>query len=322
MVNQPFKYCLNSVLEAADEKTEIVLVNDGNEVAFFSPSCENLKVIKTSGNQGPAYARNLGAQQATSDLICFIDSDILVPKGLFKSIEKIFQENENLSAIFGSYDDAPGDPAFLSQYRNLLHHYVHQNSNEDASTFWTGCGAIKRGVFLQMKGFNGALYKNPEIEDIELGYRLKNAGHKIRLVKNLQVKHLKKWTPKKLIQADLFHRAIPWTKLILSQTQVPNDLNLKIANKISVALSFLIPVFMIGYFFTALFLLPLIALISFFLSLNAKLYLFFYQKKGFFFAIKSLPWHFLFYFLSGIGYCIGLLQCVKSALISEPTARR
>ena len=30
------------------------------------------------------------------------------------------------TALFGSYDDAPAAPGLVSQFRNLLHHYVHQ----------------------------------------------------------------------------------------------------------------------------------------------------------------------------------------------------
>ena len=53
--------------------------------------------------------------------------------------------------------------------RNLLHHYVHQTGHEDASTFWCGCGAIRRAVFL---------------EDGRLQRRLRrpvDRGHRVRL---------------------------------------------------------------------------------------------------------------------------------------------
>ncbi len=54
-----------------------------------------------------------------------------------------------LTALFGSYDDAPAAPGLVSQYRNLLHHFVHQqgvfrDEIRPAHTFWTGCGMIRR----------------------------------------------------------------------------------------------------------------------------------------------------------------------------------
>jgi hypothetical protein len=58
----------------------------------------------------------------------------------------------DLVALFGSYDDAPAATNFLSQYKNLLHHYMHQTAREEASTFWGACGAIRREVSLAVGG--------------------------------------------------------------------------------------------------------------------------------------------------------------------------
>lgn len=304
--NSDFKRCLESVLKASLHLHEIILVDDGSVGAL--PEIENnskIKIIRTSGGKGPAFARNMGVQQAVSDLVCFIDSDVLVPSDLFERIIEQFEKNKDLTALFGSYDDTPGDKKFLSQYRNLLHHYVHQTSNENASTFWTGCGAIRRATFLEMGGFNEVMYKSPEIEDIELGYRLTTAGYKIQLVKELQVKHLKVWAPLNLLKADLFYRAIPWTKLLLQQDKVPNDLNLKIQNKICVALSFCLPIFLGLSYWNIWSLLPFGIVLGLFLFLNYPLYYFFHQKRGKRFLLKALPWHWLFYVISGLGFILG-----------------
>src|SRR4029079_757083 len=75
-------------------------------------------------------------------------------------------------AVFGCYDDSPDASNFLSQYKNLVHRYYHVTANENASTFWAGCGAIERDLFLKLGGFDTDRYRDPSIEDIELGYRV------------------------------------------------------------------------------------------------------------------------------------------------------
>ncbi|MCP4399853.1 MAG: hypothetical protein GY801_21430 [bacterium] len=138
-------------------------------------------------------------------------------------VSAFFEEHPGVSALFGSYDDEPYETNFLSQYKNLMHHYMHRTGHEEASTFWAGCGAMRREVFLAIGGFDAHKYATPCIEDIELGYRLKKSGYRIRVLKALQAKHLKRWTPFSLLKADIFHRALPWTTLILEDKQFIND---------------------------------------------------------------------------------------------------
>ena len=80
----------------------------------------------------------------------------------------------------------------------------------------------------------------PAIEDIELGYRLRMAGRKVILDKELQVTHLKRWTFWGLLKTDILDRGIPWTELILRDRYMPNDLNLELSQRVSVALAFLL----------------------------------------------------------------------------------
>src|SRR5262249_39714878 len=124
----------------------------------------------------------------------------------------------------------------VSQYRNLLHHYVHQHGCTTASTFWGACGAIRRSVFLEVGGFDEERFPRC-IEDIELGYRLRAAGHRIRLDKRLQCTHLKKWTLRSMIRTDVMCRAVPWTRLILETRSAPDDLNVKGLQRVSVGLT-------------------------------------------------------------------------------------
>ena len=41
------------------------------------------------------------------------------------------------------------------------------------------------------------------------------------------------------------------------------------------------------------------------LALNARLYRFFWRKRGFGFAIRIIPWHWLYYLYNGLAFFIG-----------------
>jgi hypothetical protein len=120
-----------------------------------------------------------------------------------------------------------------------MHAYVHQKGSHQASTFWSGCGAIRRSVFMNHSGFSET-YRRPAVEDIELGYRLKRDGCKILLDRGVLVTHLKRWTFWNLIKTDILDRGIPWTELIMRDRRMPDDLNLQLSQRVSVALTFLL----------------------------------------------------------------------------------
>lgn len=215
-----FRQCLSSMSASQNKPTEVIVVADGDTDNSWQVAADwGAKVIRVEEKGGPAQARNLGAAAAGGDILFFVDADVAIAPETINHVRLAFTEDASLAALIGSYDDTPGAANFLSQYKNLFHHYTHQNGNEDAFTFWGACGAIRRDIFLAMGGFDES-YRRPCVEDIELGYRLKAAGYKIRLVKALQVKHLKRWGIVSLVNADVCDRALPWTQLILRQGEM------------------------------------------------------------------------------------------------------
>jgi cellulose synthase/poly-beta-1,6-N-acetylglucosamine synthase-like glycosyltransferase len=244
---------------------------------------------------------------AKGDILFFVDADVAAKPDAVGQVVEAFKHDPELGAVFGSYDDQPGAANFLSQYKNLLHHYVHQMGREEAFTFWAGCGAIRRDVFLAVGGFDEKQYREPCIEDIELGYRLKQAGYRIRLHKTLQGKHLKRWRPLSLLRADFLKRALPWTQLILKDRQFANDLNLDTSSRLSVLSVYGLLGTLLGAVWWTGFLVVTVILAAILLILNAPVYRFFLLKRGLGFAIQTIPWHWFYYFYSGLAFGIGLV---------------
>lgn len=315
-----FRQCLASLAQLEPRPLEVIVVADGpSDGSAEVAEQAGAKVLRLPSSRGPAAARNAGAREARGEVLLFLDADVASPPGLVRGVADILTTEPELAAVIGSYDDAPGAPNFLSQYKNLLHHFVHQVSHEEASTFWTGCGAIRREVLMGTGGFDES-YRVPSVEDIEFGYRLKQAGHRIRLAKGLQVKHLKRWGPFSLVHTDFVRRALPWTRLILSTHRLPNDLNVSVTGRACVAMSGLLAI--------SLALAPLwpvsrgiaagsgLAL----LAVNWPVYRFFTRKRGLLFAAAAVPWHWLYYLYSGLAFGIGLLQHVLARGSSRKSA--
>jgi len=238
--SQHLKSCLHAILQSDLAPWEIIVVDDGSKDGTKQTAASfGTTVLTTGGRCGPAVARNIGAQAATGEIVLFLDSDVCVKPGTLSRVAHWFDNDAELDALIGSYDSTPEAKDFLSQYRNLMHSYVHQTGEQLASTFWSGCGAIRRSIFLEHSGFDPD-YGRPAIEDIELGYRMLRAGCKIVLDRSLEVTHLKSWTFWNLLKTDVLDRGIPWTELILRDRYMPNDLNLQLSQRVSVALVFIL----------------------------------------------------------------------------------
>ena len=306
--------CLAALRRSIGDPFEIIVVDDRSTDNGIDMARAAGATIVTSASAGPAGARNAGARAATGDLLLFVDADVEVRPTTVQHTRARFEGNPALVGLFGSYDDDPEAENFVSQYRNLLHHFTHQTSERESASFWAGCGAIRRDVFLAVGGFDEQRYPRPAIEDIELGLRLADAGHRVELDPELQVRHLKRWTLFSMLKTDIRDRAYPWSKLLLTRGRMPNDLNLRWQHRLSAVLVALLAatlVFLVlGHrnFYSlpakpAAVVLALL-LIANLLPLNRGFYGFLVKRRGWLFAAAAVPVHFLYYLYSGVTYVV------------------
>jgi hypothetical protein len=168
---------------------------------------------------------------------------------------------------------------------------------------------IRRHVFQQVGGFDER-YRAPAIEDAELGYRFRRAGYRIRLERTLRVTHLKRWTARSMIATDILRRAAPWTRLILRERRMLNDLNLRTNSRTSVALvvSGLVALGAATAWPATLAAAARSGVLL--LALNLHFYLFLALKRGWAFAARSVPSHFVYYACGAVGFAIGVAQAL------------
>jgi len=321
--------CLEALTLSTYPKFEVLVVDDCSTDA--TPQIVRkfgVHFLKTPRKIGPAGARNFGAKHARGGILAFIDADVVLPPEGLGIVAEAFARNPSLAAMFGSYDDEPACSTFISQYKNLMHHYVHQSSAEQASTFWAGCGALRKRIFQSVGGFDETTYTTPSVEDIALGLALSSRGYLIRLEKRLTVKHLKHWTVSSLLRSDIFGRAVPWSRLILKSRQLPRDLNLTYRSRISAVL-----IGMLGAIALSLWIFDSvrrhlsssaivagIVTCALLLVLNCDVYRFFLRKRGPLFAARAVVVHWAYYLYSGLTFIVvaaDTLLC--SRLFAVPT---
>lgn len=298
--------CLAALRHCDPAPAELAVVVDGADQAVVAAArAVTDQVVELQRAGGPARARNAGVAATTSEVVYFVDSDVEVRPDAVGRVQAYLGAHPAVDALIGSYDDQPPAPGVVSQYKNLLNHHMHQTASREATTFWGACGAIRRAAFLAVGGFDET-YTRPCVEDIELGYRLRAAGRRIHVVKDLQVTHLKRWTARSMILADTVDRAIPWSELIVSREGLTDDLNISRSQRLKVVTAGVAAVT------TTLAVsgaargrrsrpserCAVMALGSLAL-LDARLLRFFARRRGWSFAVVAAGWHWLSYLYSG-----------------------
>ena len=306
--------CLDS-LAASDfprSEWELIVVDDcsTDETADFAESGADRVVRLSGGPHGPAFARNRGVETAAGAVVVFIDADVCVHPDTLSRFAEHFRASDDLVSVFGAYDDEPGAPGFLSVYRNLLHRYVHERDAGEAETFWAGCGAIRTSAYRDVGGFDEDRFPRPQIEDIELGYRLRDEGGRILIDPSIQAKHLKRWTFGGMVRTDLVDRGIPWMRLLLERgPETKASLNVGAAEKVktvfvglglgALTVGLLLPSLVVGG-------LGALSLAGVTFS-NLALYRWFARQRGLMFALGIVPLQILYYVLNGLAAATGIL---------------
>lgn len=293
---------------------ELIIVDDastdgtGEVAARFAD-----RVVTLAGRpHGPGYARNRGVEAATrGEWVVFIDADVVVHPDTLRRFAEAIAADPAINAIFGAYDDNPVAPGFLSQYRNLLHRYVHVTAAGPAETFWAGCGAVRRSAFLAIGGFDQQRYRRPQIEDIELGYRLRDQGGSILLDPGIQGAHLKHWHFSGSVKTDLLDRGIPWVRLLLERRRMATlaHLNVKRGERtktLLVGLALLL--LLLGAVTTTLSLAAAgVFLLLVIVVWNLPLFAWFARHRGELFALAVVPMNLWYYVMSGVSVVAGVV---------------
>ena len=311
--------CLDALQRSTRRPDKMLVVDDGSSdesgLIALERGCQVIRV--SDGPRGPAHARNVGVAEANDvDLLIFIDADVVVQAETIAAIETRFAGRPDLAALFGSYDNDPPDRSWVSLYKNLLHHFMHQTNPGKSSTFWAGCGAVRKAAFDAVGGFSAA-YGRPSIEDIEFGARLSSGGFEVFLDPSIQVKHLKRWSFRGLVHTDIFCRAVPWSRLLIENRQLPNELNLRFEHRVSAIAALA--------FFAAVLIAPVIpsmwyvaaGSLAFFVYLNHSLLGMFARQGGLLFAVASCGLHLFYYAYSSMVFAGVWLQTMTRRLFMQ-----
>lgn len=180
---------LDSLLKQTynEDEVQIIVVDDGSTDQTVKYASEfNIEVVRQEHN-GPAHARNLGAEKAKGDIILFTDADCVPQTNWLKAMLKPF-EDEKVVGVMGKYITFQDNITARFAQAEFEERYNRYAKILNIDIIATYSAAFRREVFISERGFNESFPK-ADNEDVEFSYRLSLKGYQLRFSPNAIVAH-------------------------------------------------------------------------------------------------------------------------------------
>lgn len=175
--------CLRSIreLDYPAEKLEVIVIDNGSTDTTRDIARRHAAIILENGTMNVSGLRNLGAQEATGEILAFVDADCSVTVGWLKAAVKYFEDQS--IAAWGAPANIPSNATWVQSTWYIIrknNHIINDADWLESMNLFT-----RRQSFLEVDGFDETLVT---CEDVDLCYRLKHLG-RIVSDSNIQIIH-------------------------------------------------------------------------------------------------------------------------------------
>ena len=183
---------LEAVRASEVRPAETLVVDDGSEDDTTAIAGRfGCRVVACGFRTGPMAPRFAGAAATVSPLLIFIDADVLVYPETFTRMLVAF-EDPGVSAVTGTLDGAFRTGTFFGDFKNEYMDFVFGGRGEESSFVYGSVWAVRREAMVTFRPIErpfGSL-----VSDSETGFRLRAEGHRVRLARDVRVRHMKPYT--------------------------------------------------------------------------------------------------------------------------------
>jgi GT2 family glycosyltransferase len=149
---------------------------------------------------GSGNARNVAAELAQSDLLLYLDDDIVPDENMIANYLKLFSHADETTWVIGGKTIEEGSRV-LSERKDIYGGYVTKygktlknfHSDLQGECEWVGSGncCVRRERFLQVGGFDTSFIGNAILEDPDFCFRIRMMGGTVLYSPLPMVQHLR-----------------------------------------------------------------------------------------------------------------------------------
>ena len=177
-----------ALLDLSPAPDEIVFVDDASgddtvDIIRRYVVRPSMRLIVQPTNRGPAAARNAGISATTSEVIVFVDADVLLPPDFLARLALHYEQGADSVAVEAA---VPAADAACERFFQAQHHYLY---GADREVGWSQAFSCRRSLALRAGLFAEEL-PLPGGEDGEFVQRLSTCTNRRVIDKTIVVHHV------------------------------------------------------------------------------------------------------------------------------------
>jgi GT2 family glycosyltransferase len=195
--------CLESLRSLRYPNFEVILVNDGGDSAVAAVVREfpEVRAFDLAPHGGLSAARNLGAREATGEILVYTDDDCEADPDWLTWLAWAFAEND-LAAAGGPNIPPPPENRLRAIVAAAPGGPAHVLLNDVEAEHLPGCNlAVRRAVWESVGGFDERFWTAGD--DVDFCWRLIDAGHRIGFHPAAMVWHHRRFTVKAYLRQQV-----------------------------------------------------------------------------------------------------------------------
>ncbi len=179
---------VRSVLAQDHPGCRVVVVDDGSTdgTPGILASLSGITVLRQA-NRGPASARNLGWRSAPeAEFIFFLDADCIAPPDWVSRL--LHHHRQEPAGCVGCVYGLANPGSLLARTLHAEFRRRYEFCGLHTSFLGSHGYSFRRTVLEEVGGYDES-YRRASHEDNDLGWRLLQGGHRLRLVREVEVRH-------------------------------------------------------------------------------------------------------------------------------------
>jgi GT2 family glycosyltransferase len=207
--------CLDSVARLEEPPVETIVVDNAStdgSIQLLEQQYPWVRLLRQAGNLGFASGVDAGARAAFGDCLALCNNDMRLDAAWLGELLRLYEPESGFSCVSGLILDWEGRridfaDAYVTAFGGAgqlgFGEKVEAFPIEDGRPLPFACGGsmlVQRTLFRELGGFDPAFFAL--LEDVDFGWRLRLAGHDVRLAANAVSYHRQSATVATIPQAE------------------------------------------------------------------------------------------------------------------------